>query len=301
MLILLLRVFSTKASYLYFNLSWQKEKPHFSKILTNPKGAMFIRAAICTGWSTAEVRSPQTWCRVLAPEARATGDTPQSANSPSSTWLEEGEAGRRDQLGVDFYFPFMVKALRSSVLFFTSRTVKRLSNKPFGCYKCVNMTPGFCTKCWRFSWRVHSYLGFCHSFSPLLSHSSGRGWGRLVFSSFWLVSFYKFLPWISMLETHLLFASCPVSLFLCHTVLTCSCHRLPGDRCLHLECQPQPAFSLRKVKGLALLSFQRSSAWLPPWELMYQSCSVGKSIFFPLFNISVQWNPRDKECLKGES
>ena len=125
----------------------KREKLHFSKILTNPKRTTFIRNAICTGWSTAEVRSPQTWCPELVPEARATGDTLKAPTPQAQTWLEEGEAGRQGQLDGKFYFPFMVKALRSSVLFFTSRTVKRLNNKPFGCYKCVNMTPEFCTKC----------------------------------------------------------------------------------------------------------------------------------------------------------
>lgn len=46
--------------YVFFFFSDKKtEKLHFSKILINPKDAVLIRAAICTGWNAAEVRRPQ--------------------------------------------------------------------------------------------------------------------------------------------------------------------------------------------------------------------------------------------------
>ena len=150
-----------------------------------------------------------------------------------------------------------------------------------------------------FSLKLQSWFGFL--MPSLLSHSSGRGWGRPIFSGFCLISFYKFLPWISISATYLLFASCPVPLFLYHEVLTCSRRRPPGDTSPHLEGQSQPPFSLRKVKGLlALLLFQRYSACLLQWDLMYQSCPMGKnfSLYWILVSDGIQriksvWRRRD--------
>ena len=131
-------------------------------------------------WEAPE-RGAVRWC--LKPELLETH--PKAPIPQAQTRLEGGEAGRRDQLGGEFYFPFMVKALRSSDLFFTSRTVKRLSNKPFGCYKCVNMTPGFCTKCWRFSWKGAFLIWVFVIPSPLSSLILlGEGEGALFSQAF---------------------------------------------------------------------------------------------------------------------
>lgn len=128
-------------------------------------------------------------------------------------------------------------------------------------------------------WDCSLALGFCHPFSPLLSHSSGREWGCPIFSGFCLIRFCKFLPWILVSTPYLLFASCLVPMFLSHENLTGSCHSPPGGRGPHMKCQSQHPSSLRKVTGFALLLFQRCSACLPQWDLMYQSYPVGKSLF----------------------
>lgn len=97
---------------------------------------------------------------------------------------------------------FFVKALRSRVLFSTSRTVKGLSNKPIGCGACVNMAWESCLKCWRLL-EVAALLGYLSLMSLLLFF--GRGWECPIFLGFFfffcLISFYEFLPWIPVSAT----------------------------------------------------------------------------------------------------
>lgn len=267
--------------------------------MTNPEGATFIWNAVCTGWSTAEVRSPQTWCRVLVPEARATGDTPKAPIPQAQTWLEEGEAGRQGQLNGEFYFPFMVKALRSSVLFFTSRTVKRLNNKPFGCYKCVNMTLEFCTKCWRFSWRVRSWFGFL---SFLLPSPLSFFWERVRAPCFLKLWPYKFLQ-VSAMNLNVgnspPFCFLSVPLFLCHTVLTCSCHRLPGDRHSPPGMPAPASLLIKKSEGVSFIIISKIFCMAPTMRAHVSIISSGEKHFFSLVSSGIQriksvWRRRDR-------
>ena len=170
----------------------------------------------------------------------------------------------------------------------------------FGCYKCVNMTPEFCTKCWRFSWRVHSWFGFL---SFLLPSPLSLFWERVRAPCFLKLLPYKFLQVSAM---NLSVGNSPPFCFLpcCFVSLPHSPHLLLSQvswRHTSSPGMPAPASVLiKKSEGVSFIIILKVFCMAPTVRAHVSVMSSGEKHFFSLFNISVQWNPKDEVFEGGE-
>lgn len=140
---------------------------------------------------------------------------------------------------------------------------------------------------WRFSWRVHSWFGFLSFLLPSPHFIlPGEGEAPLVFSSFWP---YKFLQ-VSAMNLNVgnspPFCFLPAPLFSATQSSLAPVQASWRQMFFTWNASPSLPSCIKKSEGVTLYIFQRSSAWLPPWELMYQSTIQLKRK--SIFSLSVQ-------------
>lgn len=236
-------------------------------------------------------RGAVCWClKPELPEIHPKRQFPSSNLVRRQRGWETGPA-----LDGEFYFPFMVKALRSSTSIFSPRGLwKDWTICPFGCYKC-KYDSGICNAMLTFLLEgAFSDLGFCHSL-PSSLHSSGEGEGTC-FHKLWP---YKFLQ-VSAMNLNVgnspPFCFLPAPLFLPHSphllLSQASWRQIP-----HLECLIPASFSLRKG-SVSFIIISKIFCMAPTMRAHVSIISSGEKHFF-LVSSGIQriksvWRRRDR-------
>lgn len=131
-------------------------------------------------------------------------------------------------------------------------------------------------------------MGFCHSFSPLLTSFFRERVRAPCFLKLWP---YKFLQ-VSAMNLNVgnspPFCFLPAPLFLCHTVLTCSCPRLPGDRCSSPGMPVPASLLIKKSEGVSFIIISKIFCMAPTMRAHVSIISSGEKHFFSLVSSGIQ-------------